>query len=151
MVGVTTEAYAEMFAFMSLVDPDPTARAAHGQRARNLLMYVMNDAVKGLDTSANPAPFQGEGFSTYNRANYWGEAFGLTVDWAYPYFSAADKATIQKVFLRWSKECLKASTTAEEHPPAGKDAERSFAPRRPGRSSAGRPTTITPVTCGISP
>ncbi len=115
-VGVTTEAYAEMFAFMSLVDPDPTARAAHGQRARNLLMYVMNDAVKGLDTSQTPAPFQGSGFSTYNRANYWGEAFGLTVDWAYPYFSAADKATIQKVFLRWSNECLNASTTSEEHP-----------------------------------
>src|ERR1700729_171451 len=36
-VAYTTEAYAEMFAFMSLVDPDPTARAAHGQRARNLL------------------------------------------------------------------------------------------------------------------
>ena len=115
-VEYTTEAYAEMFAFMSLVDPDPTARAAHGQRARNLLMYVMNQAVKGADTSATPAPFRSPSFSTYNRANYWGEAFGLTVDWAYPYFSAADKATIQKVFLRWSNECVHASTTSEEHP-----------------------------------
>jgi hypothetical protein len=115
-VAYTTEAYAEMFAFMSLVDPDPANRAVHGARARNLLMHVMNAAVQGLDTSASPAPFRGSGFATYNRANYWGEAFGLTVDWAYPYFSAADKATIQKVFLRWSDECVNASTTNEEHP-----------------------------------
>jgi hypothetical protein len=115
-VAYDTEAYAEFFAFMSLVDPNPTNRAAHGARARNLLMYVMNQAVLGADSSATPAPFRGTSFSTYNRANYWGEAFGLTVDWAYPYFSAADKATIQTVFLRWSNECLNASTTAEEHP-----------------------------------
>jgi hypothetical protein len=111
-----TEAYAEFFAFMSLVDADPTARAAHGARARNLLMHAINQAAQGLDTSSNPAPYRGSGFSTYNRANYWGEAWGLTVDWAYPYFSAADKAAIQKVFLRWSNECINASTTAEEHP-----------------------------------
>jgi hypothetical protein len=111
-----TEAYAEMFAFMSLVDPDPAAQAAHGQRARNLLMHVMNEAVKGVDTSSSPAPFRASSFPTYNRANYWGEAFGLTLDWAYPYFSAQDKATIQKVFLRWADECVHASTTSEEHP-----------------------------------
>jgi hypothetical protein len=115
-VAYTTEAYAEIFAFMSLVDPDPTERAAYGARARNLLMHVMNEAVKGVDTSATPAPFRSPSFATYNRANYWGEAFGLTVDWAYPYFSAADKATIQKVFLIWSDECVHASTTSDEHP-----------------------------------
>jgi hypothetical protein len=115
-VPYATEQYAEIFAFMSLVDPDPSARAAHGQRARNLLMHVMNAAVAGVDTSSNPAPYRASSFSTYNRANYWGEAFGLTVDWAYPYFSAADKATIQKVFLRWSNECVHGATTNEEHP-----------------------------------
>jgi hypothetical protein len=112
-VGVATEAYAEIFAFMSLVDPDPASRAAHGARARNLLMYVMNLAAQGEEDGA---PFRDRAFSTYNRANYWGEAFGLTVDWAYPYFTADDKSTIRRVFLRWSDECVHASTTYEEHP-----------------------------------
>ncbi len=115
-VAYATEAYAEMFAFMSLVDPDPSARAAHGARARNLLMHVMNEAAKGVDPSSSPAPFRGAGFSTYNRANYWGEAFGLTVDWAYPYLSTADKATVAAVFRRWCDECVHAATTNEEHP-----------------------------------
>jgi hypothetical protein len=39
-VALATEAYAEIFAFMSLVDPDPAARASHRARARYLLMYV---------------------------------------------------------------------------------------------------------------
>ncbi len=63
-----TEAYAELFAFMSLVDPDPAARPAHGARARNLLMHVIAEAAKGVDSSSSPAPFRGPGFSTYNRA-----------------------------------------------------------------------------------
>src|SRR5690349_17716008 len=33
-VGRSTEAYAEFFAFLSLVDPDETARARHAERAR---------------------------------------------------------------------------------------------------------------------
>jgi hypothetical protein len=115
-VGVATEAYAEIFAFMSLVDPDPSARAAHAARARSLLMHVMNEAAKGGDPSSSPAPFRSTIFSTYNRASYWGEAFGLTVDWIYPSLTAEDKATIRTVFLRWSDECLHASTTSEEHP-----------------------------------
>jgi hypothetical protein len=112
-VGMATEAYAEIFAFMSLVDPDPASRDAHGARARNLLMYVMNQAVRG---EQDGAPFRDKAFSTNNRANYWGEAFGLTVDWAYPYFTADDKAVIRQVFLRWSDECVHASTTHDEHP-----------------------------------
>ena len=32
-----TESYAQFFAFMALIDPDPVARDLHAQRARNLL------------------------------------------------------------------------------------------------------------------
>ena len=39
-------AYAEFFAFWSLIDPDPSARPVHAQRARSLLMHVMNEAVR---------------------------------------------------------------------------------------------------------
>jgi hypothetical protein len=118
-VYYTTEAYAEFFAFLSLIDQDPTARATHAARARSLLMHVMNEAAKGQDPSANPAPFRSPTFATYNRANYWSEAFGLTVDWIYPALSTADKATIRKVFLRWAGECSSASTYPMTPQPAG--------------------------------
>jgi hypothetical protein len=116
-VGKCTEAYAEIFAFMSLVDPDAAARAKHAQRARSLLMHVLDEAAKGADPNRqSPAPFRSAVFSTYNRANYWGEAFGLTVDWIYPVLSAADKATIRKVFMRWASENVVAATSGNEHP-----------------------------------
>ena len=111
-----TEAYAEFFAFLSLVDPDTTQRPVHAARARNLLMYVLDLAAQGIDTSATPAPFRSSTFATYDRSRWWGEAFGLTVDWIYPYLTAADKATIQKVFLLWSNEDVNADVTNDEHP-----------------------------------
>ena len=51
-----TEAYAEFFAFLSLVDPDPAARVAHGNRAKNLLMHAIHEADKGLESLAGPCP-----------------------------------------------------------------------------------------------
>jgi hypothetical protein len=96
-----TESYAELFAFMSLIDPSQKARADYGRRARKLLMTAINEAAKGRKAEA---PFRDPSFSISDRSRWQGEAFALTVDWAYPYFSAADKQTIRKVFLRWAKE-----------------------------------------------
>lgn len=113
----TTEAYAEFFAFLSLIDPDAAARPVHAARARNLLMHVIREAAKGEDPNRqNPAPFRGGAFATYNRASEWGEAFGLTVDWIYPSLSAEDKALIRKVFLRWADDNVHAATSGNEHP-----------------------------------
>jgi hypothetical protein len=101
-----SEAYAEFFAFMSLMLTDQTAKDDCAQRARILLMYEMNEAVKGVAADSNgvQVPFRGRLFSNFNRANYWGEAFGLTVDWISPYLTKADKQTIRTVFLRWASE-----------------------------------------------
>src|SRR5439155_9452743 len=98
-----TEKYAELFAFMSLISPDATVRDNYARRATNLLMYVMNQAVLG---PAEGVPFRGPGFYTAdsNRARTLGEGWPLTVDWVYPYLSAADKATVRKVFVRWAGE-----------------------------------------------
>jgi hypothetical protein len=116
-VGRATEAYAEFFAFLSLVDPDPAARPVHATRAKNLLMHVIREAAKGEDPDRQkPAPFRGAAFSTYNRASAWGEGFGLTVDWIYPALSADDKALIRKVFLRWSNDNVHGATSGNEHP-----------------------------------
>jgi hypothetical protein len=98
-----TEGYAEFFAFLSLVHPDAAARADYARRARTLLMYVMDQAVKG---PAEGEPFRVPGFAAYDndRARWWGEAWALTVDWIYPILTVEDKATIRRVFLRWSEE-----------------------------------------------
>jgi hypothetical protein len=112
-----TEAYAEFFAFLSLVDPSAPARAQHAQRARKLLMHAIHEAAKGVDAgSRDPAPFRAPALATFNRANYWGEAWGLTVDWIYGALDAADKAAIRKVFLRWANDNVNAATSMQEHP-----------------------------------
>jgi hypothetical protein len=119
--GLVTEQYALNFAFHSLIDPSPSARILHAQRARNLIMAAMDEAAKGALAGA---PFRDPLFATYNRANFTSEAWPLVVDWIYNATDAngqnilttQDKATIRTVFLRWAGECLNASTTGGDHP-----------------------------------
>ena len=118
-----TESYAELFAFLSLIDPDPAARQDYAQRARTLLMHIMELAAKGPASKENARcngsrqypPFRHPDFFTSDRdrARYHGEAFPLVVDWIYPSLTAEDKATIRQVFLRWSQEII---TAGYRHP-----------------------------------
>ncbi|GIK56174.1 MAG: hypothetical protein HND44_02090 [Chloroflexi bacterium] len=118
-----TEMYAELFAFLSLVDPDPAMRAEYTQRARTLLMYMMNLAAQGPASAENVVcnesqqypPFRHPDFFTSDRdrARYHGEAFPLVVDWIYPALTAVDKTTIHQVFSRWSEEII---TRGYHHP-----------------------------------
>jgi hypothetical protein len=105
---------AELFAFMSLIEPDALVRADYAGRARTLLMYVMNKAVLG--PTAQDSDFRYTYSSTSQRSLFYAEAFPLTVDWIYPSLSAADKATIRTVFLRWQQENLVATTSGFDHP-----------------------------------
>jgi hypothetical protein len=112
-IGEATEAYAEFFAFMSLVDPSAANRAQWAMRAHVMLMWAMNQAVAG----GPKQPFRDPAFPSYNRANYcWGEAWPLTVDWIYSSLTTADKATIRSVFKQWDNHLLTVSTTGNEHP-----------------------------------
>jgi hypothetical protein len=120
-----TEMYAELFAFMSLVDNDAAARANYAARARSLLMHIINQAALGPASEANVVcpESQSTGYPAFrnprfftedsNRARYHGEAFPLVVDWIYPSLSAADKQAIRGVFLRWSQEIVE---RAYHHP-----------------------------------
>ena len=108
-----TEAYAEFFAFMSLVDPNAANRTQWAKRSHVMLMWAMNQADGAFN---DKLPFRDASFSAYNRANYWGEAWPLTVDWIYPSLTSADKATIRNVFKRWADHLLTVSTAGEEHP-----------------------------------
>lgn len=115
--GYVTESYSEFFAFWSLIDPDLSQRPVHAQRARNLLMYVIEQALLG---PAAGVPFRDPGFMTYDRSRVYGEGCPLTVDWIYnakdikgqDILTKQDKAKIRTVFLRWCEEQL----TAYNHP-----------------------------------
>jgi len=119
--GLITEQYALIFALHSLIDPNPANRILHAQRARNLIMYALNEAAKGPLAGA---PFRDPLFVTYNRGNETSEAWPLVVDWIYnatdaqgnPILTAADKLTIRNVFVQWANACLSASTTGGDHP-----------------------------------
>jgi hypothetical protein len=130
--GYVTESYAEFFAFWSLIDPDPNSRILHAQRARNLLMVVIDSAYQGPSTGLR---FRDPGFMTYDRSRVYGEACPLTVDWIYnatdlsgnPILTPADKAKINQVFRRWCHEQL----TAYNHPePIGVINDRQLLPYR---------------------
>jgi hypothetical protein len=112
-VDYPAEAYAELFAFLSLVSPDPPARDDYARRARTLLLYVITRAAQG---AAEGQPYRDPEFSTNDRSRWHGEGFGLTVDWIYPSLTADDKAAIRQVFLRWIGEDLNAAITAHDHP-----------------------------------
>ncbi len=101
-----SEWYAELFAFMSVVAPDEAARTDYGGRARTLLMHVIDRALPGAGSEGEA--FRDPQFATFNRSRWYGDGFGLTVDWAYAYFSAEDKAKIRTVFLRWAGELFTA-------------------------------------------
>ncbi|MBN1667998.1 MAG: hypothetical protein JW862_12960, partial [Anaerolineales bacterium] len=107
------ETYAQFFAFMSLISAEQFERDDYAQRARTLLMSVMDRAALGL---AEGQPFRDPDFSTDDRSRWWGQGFALTVDWIYPYLSTQDKSTIRQVFLLWCHENLYASTTNYNHP-----------------------------------
>lgn len=112
-VPVPSESYAELFAFMSLVHPDNAARTDYANRAYKIIMKIINEAAKGV---ADGQPYRGRAFAIHNRASWFGESFPLIVDWIYYKFTPQDKAKIRTVFLRWIQECLRANTTAQEHP-----------------------------------
>jgi hypothetical protein len=99
-----SEAYAELFAFASLLARQPRERDDLAARARALLMHVVDRAVLG---PAPGVPFRDPGFACFDRARWWGEGFGLTADWIHASLDAEDRAKLRTVFLRWAGECSK--------------------------------------------
>lgn len=107
-----TETHAMLLAFMSQVHPDAAMREDYAQRARTLLMHVMNQAVLGH----GDAPYRDPEFAIGDRSRWMGLAYPLTVDWIYPILTDEDKATIRTVFIRWIDENRNAYTTNNNRP-----------------------------------
>ncbi|MCX6951966.1 MAG: putative Ig domain-containing protein [Verrucomicrobia bacterium] len=120
---IVSEQHALVLAFFALIDPDPAARLQHAQRARQLLMHVLDEAVKG---HLKDAPFRDPIYAIYNRGNSAGESWPLIVDWlqgvtdangaVVPVFTALDRATIRQTFLLWANDCLNAYICGGDHP-----------------------------------
>jgi hypothetical protein len=107
------ETYAELFAFMSLVHPDPATQDDYAKRAHDILMKIVNAASLG---QADGQPYRGHDFAISNRASWFGEAYAVVLDWAYQKFTAQEKAAIRQVYLRWIQECLHSQTTGYNFP-----------------------------------
>jgi hypothetical protein len=124
---VNTEEYAALFALMSLIDNDATARAQWAQRGRTLLMHVIDR----VDTCMRASPPTQQGnfcalsFSVSDRSRWTGAAFPLAADWlqgatnasGQPVLSAQDKAKLRRVFLIWSRLSLEAYPNPYNNPP----------------------------------
>lgn len=154
-----TEAYAEFFAFMSLVDPNVAQRPQWAMRARALLMWVMNQAVQG--PAANVA-FRDPGFITGNRANYWGEAWGLTVDWIIrrcrrptrrPSAACSCSGRTRSIWCRTAAAAGRCCPARSTIPACSATirARRRSCNRPTSCSCAGLPTTISSARCARSP
>jgi hypothetical protein len=115
--GTPCEAYAELFAFLSLTSPSPRARRDFATRAHDLVMRVIGEAARGPDPGSE---LRKHSFAIDDRSRWLGEALPLAVDWIYPSLSHADKQLIRDVFLRWCDEIERAAVTTDNHPePAG--------------------------------
>lgn len=111
-VGYDIASGAEVFAFMSQIEQSENSRMAYGQRARTLVMYIIDRALVHVDGSY----FDDPQYSSNYRGNFHGQGLPLAVDWAYGYFSAEDKQKIARVFMRWVGENLTATTSGMDHP-----------------------------------
>ncbi|HSN32153.1 MAG TPA: hypothetical protein VLU41_05675, partial [Ideonella sp.] len=112
--GTPCEEYAELSAFLSVVAPSDKERKDWGARAVKMLMPII-DHVAGAPPDDHD-PLRSREFAVNDRSRWSGEAFALTVDWAYPYFSAAQKKRIHDVFLRWADQSSHAEVTNNNHP-----------------------------------
>jgi len=102
---------------MSLVAPDPKDRDDYAQRAKTLLMTIIETSLDGPNPG-DADPILDPAFSTRDRSRNGGRAFGLAVDWLYPYLSSDDKDKIRTVFLRWADEDVHAAITTANHRPS---------------------------------
>ncbi len=107
------ETTAELFAFMSLVDPVSAEASDYAQRARTILMDRLVTPL--LQGTHDPA------FIADNRSRWTGEAFFTTADWIYPSLTATDKGKLLQLYTLWANDLINANTTTDGHPdPLGK-------------------------------
>ena len=101
---------AYLFAFMSLVDPSATNRAAWGCYSRDIMVYMMKAV---LNNSASP--IDGPYGLTGNRGSDSTLQFTLTVDWLMGggYLSSADLTTARQYFAWVGQNMINTAFTGQ--------------------------------------
>jgi hypothetical protein len=116
-----TETYAELFAFLALIDPNATEQEHYRIRAHDLMMWMVDVAgdvdAKNCTPGGRFVPFRNCAFPDNDRAHQAGmEAFPLTVDWVYSSFSASEKRSITRLFRFWAHQTITAGPTGVLYP-----------------------------------
>ena len=119
--GSFTAGDAVVFAFDSLINPNQSARIDDAQKARNLLMYVMNLVAQG---NMAGVPFRDPQYAVRDTSRWSGYLWPLIVDWIYDakdgngnnILTAADKATIRTAFMVWASNCTTADVSGGDSP-----------------------------------
>jgi len=116
-----TEVYAELFAFLALIDTNPREQEHYRIRAHDMMMWMINLAGDTTSQTCAPngrfVPFRNCSFVTNDRGHQAGtEAFPLTVDWVYSSFTPAEKKSIDHVFRWWAYETYTRVTTGIPYP-----------------------------------
>lgn len=106
------ETTAMVLAFMSLLT-DGAESDGYATRAHDIVMRIINEAVKGQDENE---PFRDPSYAVFDRSRWSMFGIPLAVDWAYQKFTTQDKQKIRTVFLRWCDENTHATTTTDNHP-----------------------------------
>src|ERR1700677_633248 len=114
---------AYLFAFMSLVDPSATNRAAWGCYSRDIMVYMMNAV---LNNSASP--IDGPYGLTGNRGSDSTLQFTLTVDWLMGggYLSSSDLTTARQYFSFIGQNMVSTALTGSTPPVGGYNSSSQF-------------------------
>lgn len=123
----TSEDYAALFAFMSLIDPVLSARPGWATRGRTMLFRII-DSVDTCQRATPPVTtgrFCQLSFPVSDRSRWSGHSIPLAADWLQatvdingnPTLSAADIAKLRRVFLIWSRLSMEAYPNPYNNPP----------------------------------
>ena len=148
-----TEAYAEFFAFLSLVDPRPDRARARTRPAREAPPHARHPTRRRRASTGgqNPAPFRGPALRHVQPRELLGRgASGSRWTGSTRRSTPRTRRRSASVFLRWADENVHAATSRQEHPQPIGAPERPAPARRPGAAPLGRRTTTSPATCGSS-
>lgn len=134
-----------VLAFHAMIDPDPVKRLRYAQYARSILMYIADIAAQG---HLGGAPYRDPKYAMYNCSHTSSQYFPLTVDWLQdpalvdsqgnPVLSAADKATLRRVFMLWAQDNYNAivATVRDTTPPLYGNARKLFPNNKADRMAA---------------
>ena len=110
---VPCEAWAEIFAFRSLLARGDSDESVWIGRAKKLFLAVLVEADKGFDEGSI---IRSSAFPVDDRSRWHGEALPLVFDWLHASLSPDERTMAVRVFARWADAIAHAEVTTLNHP-----------------------------------